>query len=404
MAVLFLDLDEFKTVNDSLGHTAGDQLLRAVADRLQSVTRSGDTLARLGGDEFALLLRSGAMPQVAQEVAGRVEDAFRLPFNVNGNEVPVRVSIGIAVGHPLSGTSEDLLRDADLAMYLAKQNGKARSEMVRPGMQDEALKRLALITDLHQALAKGELEVFYQPIVRAHDAGARRRRVPGPLAPPPPGPGAPGRLRERGRDHRLYRPARPLGAQGGLPPGPGLAAGRDGGRPVLYQRQPVPPPARRGPPRRGRGPALADFELPARCLVLEVTESTLMLGFDAGLARLQELKDIGLRIALDDYGTGYSSLNRLGRLPIDIVKIDKSFIDRLLVSPEGRALVQSVLDVTHALGKLAIAEGVELAEQRATLQELRVRQHPGVPFRQAHAGPRCRPRPRAPHCGPERQE
>jgi len=241
--------------------------------------------------------------------------------------------------------------------------------MVRPGLQDQALKRLALISDLHQALANGELEVFYQPIVGAHD------RAPV---------GAESLVRWYHRRRGLVSPVDfvnvaestgyivPLGT--GCSGRPAVnsrpGAGRDGGRPVLRQRQPVPPPARRAGLVDDVGRALIDFELPARCLVLEVTESTFTLGFDAGLARLQELKLIGLRIALDDYGTGYSSLNRLGRLPIDIVKIDKSFIDRLLVSPEGRALVQSVLDVTHALGKISIAEGVEQAEQCDTLADL----------------------------------
>ena len=370
VAVLFLDLDEFKTVNDSLGHTAGDRLLRAVAGRLQSVTPAGDVLARLGGDEFALLLRSGSMPQVAQQVAGLIEDAFSLPFNVNGNEVPVSASIGIATSHPLARTSEDLLRDADLAMYLAKQNGKARTEMVRPGLQDQALKRLALISDLHQALANGELEVFYQPIVGAHDrapVGAeslvrwyhRRRGLVSPVdfvnVAESTGyivPLGHWVLREACRQLQAWRQAGTVDDQFyvsvNLSP-------RQLAEPGLVDDV---------------GRALIDFELPARCLVLEVTESTFTLGFDAGLARLQELKLIGLRIALDDYGTGYSSLNRLGRLPIDIVKIDKSFIDRLLVSPEGRALVQSVLDVTHALGKISIAEGVEQAEQCDTLADL----------------------------------
>jgi EAL domain-containing protein (putative c-di-GMP-specific phosphodiesterase class I) len=289
---------------------------------------------------------------------------------VNGNEVPVSASIGIATSHPLARTSEDLLRDADLAMYLAKQNGKARTEMVRPGLQDQALKRLALISDLHQALANGELEVFYQPIVGAHDrapVGAeslvrwyhRRRGLVSPVdfvnVAESTGyivPLGHWVLREACRQLQAWRQAGTVDDQFyvsvNLSP-------RQLAEPGLVDDV---------------GRALIDFELPARCLVLEVTESTFTLGFDAGLARLQELKLIGLRIALDDYGTGYSSLNRLGRLPIDIVKIDKSFIDRLLVSPEGRALVQSVLDVTHALGKISIAEGVEQAEQCDTLADL----------------------------------
>jgi diguanylate cyclase (GGDEF)-like protein len=370
VAVLLLDLDEFKAVNDSLGHTAGDKLLVSVADRLLLVMRACDTLARLGGDEFALLLQSGAMPQTAQEIARQIEDEFRAPFNIDGNDVPVRVSIGIAIGYSRSGTSEDLLRDADLAMYLAKQNGRGRTEMVRPGTQDEARKRLALITELHQALDRGELEVFYQPIVRAHDrvpAGAealmrwhhpRRGLVPaldfvdvaestGFIVPL-------GHwvLTEACRQAQSWR----------------LAGTVDDDFYVsvnMSPRQLVEPSLVDDVAR-----ALAGSGLPARCLVLEVTESALMVGLDAELARLEALKGLGLRIALDDYGTGYSSLNRLGRLPVDIVKIDKSFIDRLAVGRDGKALVQSFLDVTHALGKVSIAEGVERQDQCATLKEL----------------------------------
>jgi EAL domain-containing protein (putative c-di-GMP-specific phosphodiesterase class I) len=237
-------------------------------------------------------------------------------------------------------------------------------------MQDEALERLALITDLHQALAKGELEIFYQPIVGARDGApvgaeslVRWHHPRRGLVPPldfinvaestgyivPLGHWV---LREACRQAQAWR--------------------RDGTVDDEFYVSVNLSPRQLCEPRLidDVAQALADFELPARYLVLEVTESTFTLGFDAGLARLQELKAIGLRIALDDYGTGYSSLSRLVRLPIDIVKIDKSFIDQLLVSSEGRALVQSVLGAVHALGKVAIAEGVELAEQYATLREL----------------------------------
>ncbi len=169
VAAVFLDLDDFKTVNDSLGHPVGDQLLIAVAQRLASVARVGDTVARFGGDEFALLLESGPMPQTAEDIARRIKDVLQSPVLLGDIEVTVRASVGIAIGRPLDDTSATLLRDADLAMYQAKRNGKDRFEIFRPEMQDKALKRLAITTDLRHALDNGELEVFYQPIVDAHD-------------------------------------------------------------------------------------------------------------------------------------------------------------------------------------------------------------------------------------------
>jgi diguanylate cyclase (GGDEF)-like protein len=170
LAVLFMDLDDFRAVNESFGHSTGDHLLAAVARRLQSITRAGDTVARLGGDEYALLLESGPMPATAEEVATRILEALDPPFQFGDVEISARVSIGIAIGHAAHGGTEDLLRDADLAMYLAKQRGKNRYEMVRPGMQDEALRNLALITDLRHAVHAQEFEVFYQPIVRVCDS------------------------------------------------------------------------------------------------------------------------------------------------------------------------------------------------------------------------------------------
>jgi diguanylate cyclase (GGDEF)-like protein len=170
VAVLFLDLDDFKTVNDSLGHAAGDELLIAVAKRLLRAARTSDTVARFGGDEFAVLVEPGHMPQTAQEVAARIGDALKAPFHVSDTDVTMSVSIGIAIGESHGDVPTDLLGDADMAMYLAKRNGKARFEMYRPSLQDEALTRLTISSDIRRAINNGQLEVFYQPIVTAHDA------------------------------------------------------------------------------------------------------------------------------------------------------------------------------------------------------------------------------------------
>lgn len=371
VAVVFLDLDDFKTVNDNLGHPAGDQLLVAIGQRLASVARVGDTVARFGGDEFAFLLEFGVMPHTAEDIARRIEEVLRSPVLLGDSEVVVSASIGVAIGQPLHDTAAAVLRDADLAMYLAKRNGKGRFELFRPGMEDESLKRFAITADLRHALDNGEFEVFYQPIVDSHDAtpvGAEalvrwhhpRRGLVNPIdfidvaestgLIVPLGDWV---LNEACRQAEAWRHA------GIVDDGFYISVN-------LSARQLAEPNLVENVDR-----ALRDSGLRPDALVLEVTESSLMLDFDAGLARLQALKALGLRVGLDDYGTGYSSLNRLRVLPVDIIKIDKSFIDQLGVDQEGAALVKSVIDVTRALGLHSIAEGVELQGQRVILDAMK---------------------------------
>ncbi len=370
IAILLMDLDDFKAVNDALGHVAGDQLLGGLAERIASVTRAGDTLARVGGDEFAVLLAPGAMPRTVENLARRIADQLASPIHVGGTEVTVSVSIGIAVAQPSRDASEDLLRDADLAMYLAKQQGKGRFELARPQMQDEALRHLGVVTDLRRAQADGELEVFYQTVVSVGDATPA---------------GAEALIRWNHPRRGLVFPVEFISEAEStgliVPIGDWIlneairqaqawrrAGTVDDGFYVsvnLSPRQLAEPGLVENVSR-----ALRDSGLPPHALVLEITESTLMLDLDASIARLRSLKDLGLRIALDDYGTGYSSLNRLAKLPVDIVKIDKSFIDQLTVSEAGRALVHSVIDVAKALHINTIAEGVERPDQHVALQEL----------------------------------
>ncbi|MEP7111854.1 MAG: EAL domain-containing protein [Ilumatobacteraceae bacterium] len=370
VAVVFIDLDDFQTVNDALGHATGDQLIAAVAERFAAVATVGDTVARFGGDDFAILLESGDMPQSVVEVAERVADVLKAPFKIGDTSVSVRASIGAAIGYPNDGSTDDLLRDADLAMYLAKHNGKDRFEIFRPRMRDEAHRRLALITELRAALEMGQLEVFYQPIVRIPDSAPS---------------GAEALVRWHHPRRGLILPDEFIGVAEStgliIPIGDWVLnqacrqaqAWRQADvvdddfyiSVNLSTRQLAEPTLV-----ADVTSALADSGLPPHALVLEITESALMIDVNAGLARLRSLKDLGLRLAIDDYGTGYSSLNRLRRLPVDIVKIDKAFIDRLTLDNEGTALVRSVIDVTSALGLTSVAEGVEQQDQRAALDAL----------------------------------
>jgi predicted signal transduction protein with EAL and GGDEF domain len=344
--------------------------LTTLAGALGSLPRPGDTLARLGGDEFAILLESGPMPQTAEEVAVRIAAMLATPFQLGDTEVTISVSIGISVALQSQITCEELLREADLAMYLAKQNGKGRFEIIRPGMQDDAFKHLALITDLRHALVNNEFEVFYQPIVGARDAMPT---------------GADALVRWHHPQRGLVAPAEFVGAaeSTGLIVAIGDWVLNEACRQTqawrqtqtiddafyisvnLSARQLAEPKVTDDVAR-----ALRQSGLPPSALVLEITETAVMLDFDAVLIRLQALKDLGVRIALDDFGTGYSSLNRLRSLPIDIVKIDKSFIDEVGHEGHDRALVKSVIDFTHVLGLTSVAEGVESPDQYDVLGEL----------------------------------
>jgi diguanylate cyclase (GGDEF)-like protein len=370
VAVLFLDVDDFKTVNDSLGDLAGDRLLSALAESFGALTHARGALARMGGDEFAILLQSGPQPQSAQGIAEEIAQLLRTPFQLGDTEVTVSVSVGIAVAESAQITSDELMRKADLAMYLAKQNGKGRFEVVRPGMVDDAVKRLALITDLRHAVDDGEFEAFYQPIVGARDEQPA---------------GAEALVRWHHPQVGLVTPDNFVGAaeSTGLVVQIGdwilnqacrqAQAWRQDGTTddAFYVSVNVSPRQLAEPDIIGNvARALHRSGLRPDALVLEITETSLMLDFKTGRARLQAFKDLGVRIAVDDFGTGYSSLKRLQTLPVDIVKIDKSFVDHVTATAQDRALVQSIIDVTHAVGMISVAEGVEDREQYCALSEL----------------------------------
>jgi diguanylate cyclase (GGDEF)-like protein/PAS domain S-box-containing protein len=370
VAVMFLDIDDFKSINDSLGHEAGDRVLAAVGQRLALEIRLGDTLARIGGDEFAIVVDLGAATESADAIALRMLRSFGDGLQIGNESVSIQLSIGVALNGPLAESPEVLVRNADLAMYTAKRNGKDRFETFEQAMYNDAAHRYDLVTDLRQALANEELEVYYQPIIALHDShvvGAealvRWNRQGFGMIPAI-------EFIEIAESTQLIIP---LGEWVLNQACVQAQQWRDRG--VVDESFFI--SVNLSPRQLGEQnivesvfQALRSSRLPANSLVLEITESSILLDGEIGLARVNSLKSLGVRLAIDDYGTGYSSLSRLADLPLEIVKIDKSFIDRLTPEGAGRALVQSIIDVTSALGMSCIAEGVELEAQRAALVEM----------------------------------
>ena len=375
-AVLFLDLDDFKTVNDSLGHAAGDELLAVVARRLESCLRPEDTCARLGGDEFAVMIENLTGPNDAVAVSRRVLAAMAEPIAVFGSEVMVQASIGIALGSGGQSTSE-ILRSADLAMYRAKNEGKSRYAIYEPAMHERVLERLALKADLQRADATEQFELHYQPIVALQS---------GEIV------GVEALLRWRHPERGLMFPDEfiPLAEETGmiLPLGrmvlleacrqakrwrrvgyPGLGISVNISAKQLASRHlPAEVTA-----------ALAESSLDPSALTLEITES-MLLDSEAIISRLEALKRLGVRIAIDDFGTGYSSLNYLRRFPVDTLKIAKAFVDELGSSPDQERLALAILRLGAMLGLDTVAEGVEELEQRDLLRRLRCKYGQGFFF------------------------
>jgi diguanylate cyclase (GGDEF)-like protein/PAS domain S-box-containing protein len=365
IAVLFLDLDDFKTVNDSLGHGAGDRLIEDVARRLLRSVRPGDTAARLGGDEFALLLEDVDEGQAAA-VATRVLTELEQPFDLGDRSLLVGASIGIALSSDELDTSSDLLRAADTAMYVAKDAGKGHYRTFEPSMHRASTERLRLGADLRGAVERGELVVHYQPIVdlpgrevTSMEALVRWQHPERGLLPPaefipqaersglivPIGAFVIGEACRHARAWQQARPDRPVGVSvnvsGVQLQHPGFVA--------------------------SVSLALEEANLPPHLLTLEITESVMAIDDEAVGRRLAQLKSIGVRIAIDDFGTGYSSLGSIGRFPIDIVKIDRSFVWALSEGSQQVTLVRSIIRLAHSLKLKAVAEGVETEEQSRRL-------------------------------------
>jgi len=369
VAVMFLDLDNFKNINDSLGHDAGDRLLQEVARRLVRSTRSSDTVARLGGDEFAVLLEGIAAPAEAEQLSAAFIEALDRPFALGVADVRVQASIGVAFSAP-DTDAESLLGNADIAMYHAKAAGKNRFVLFQPRMQELLHERLRLEADLGSAFDNQEFFLEYQPIV---DLGTRsllgveallRWRHPraGTLLPATFIHVAEecGQIMRLGR-WVLMQACRDLCAwRGSVAGGAGLRMAVNISGRHLQHGELVDDVAA----------ALQASGLEAGNLVIELTESTMMYNNDANLERLQRLKELGVRLAIDDFGTGYSSLSYLHRFPFDILKIDRSFVSRLASSEEGPELARAVVTLGETLGLDTVAEGIEVEAQVGALLDL----------------------------------
>jgi diguanylate cyclase (GGDEF)-like protein/PAS domain S-box-containing protein len=369
VAVMFLDLDNFKSVNDSLGHDAGDRLLQAVAQRLVQSTRFSDTVARLGGDEFAILLEGVVAPAEVESLAAALIEVLDQPFALGASEARVSASIGVAFSSRETG-AESLLSKADIAMYYAKAAGKNRFVAFQPPMQEMLQERMRLVADIPRAVANEEFFVEYQPII---DLGSRSLLGVEALVRwqhPELGVLMPDRFiqiaEECGQIVKLGRwvmgqACREVRAwRNTVAGGAGLRVAVN-----ISARH-----LEHGDLAQDVAQALEESGLEAGNLVIELTESTIMHNTEANLARLVQLKGLGVRLAIDDFGTGYSSLSYLHRFPIDILKIDRSFVSRLANSSTGSELARAVITLSETLGLDTVAEGIELDAQVDALLDL----------------------------------
>ena len=381
VVVLFLDLDDFKVVNDSLGHQAGDALLQEVAARVRGCLRAEDTAARLGGDEFAVLLEEVAGQDEALVVADRIVAALRAPIDLAGRSVTVGLSIGVALSSRATERADELLRRADLALYRAKADGKGSYAVFDASLETSALERLEIESDLRQALERGELALVYQPILRLSDGGIGeveallrwhhpRRGTVSPVAfiPVAEATGlivpigqwvleqACQQVRRWQDEHASTPVVMSVNLSGRQFQHPGLVA--DVAR------------------------TMAAAGIDPRSLKLEITESVLMRDVESAVATCAALKRLGVQLAIDDFGTGYSSLAQLKRLPFDTLKIDRSFVDGLGRDEQDMAIVRSVVTLAKTLNLSVTAEGIETPVQEAHLRSLGCERGQGYLFAQ----------------------
>ncbi len=369
IAVMFIDLDDFKTVNDSLGHQAGDAVLLEVARRLERAIRPADTVARFGGDEFAILLDGVSGSDEAALIAERLLAELEAAAEIDGKQVYPRASVGICMSDEdlLSQDAEELLRNADVAMYMAKRDSKGRYRLFEPAMHERVVERLELRAELQQALELQQLEVYYQPVVHLSSGSDY---------------GVEALLRWHHPERGLIQPAHfiPLAEETGLiiPIGRWVIEQACSKAVELQRRFPLPEPLRMSvnlSVKQLQADSIVEdihgilesTGLPPASLVLEVTETVMLADADVAAERLHRLKDLGVRIAMDDFGTGYSSLSYLSRLPVDIIKMDRSFLGGGI---DDNGLAAAIMAIGERLGLEVVAEGIERRDQIDSLQSL----------------------------------
>lgn len=383
-ALAVFDLDRFKVVNDSLGHHAGDELLKEVARRLSSVARSTDTVARMGGDEFVVLLDQIGQREDAEQMAQRAVDALRHPINLGGVDIHTSASVGIAI-YPHDGKNvEALMANSDAAMYCAKQRGRNSIQCYAPGMNSVTQERVKLEADLHAALASRQFELHYQPKVDTSSGAIR---------------GAEALIRWRHPERGLIPPGEfiPMAEECGLiePLGEWVIheacrAARDwqveGAQPTRVAVNLSALQFRHGNLAHMISEALRDASLDPRCLEIEITETALMSDPEASVGILEQISRMGVVVSVDDFGTGYSSMSYLRRFPIDKLKIDRGFISEMMSRPDDVSIVSAIISLAHSLHLKVVAEGVETAEQRELLRTLGCDQYQGYCYSPAVPG------------------
>jgi diguanylate cyclase (GGDEF)-like protein len=378
LGVLFIDLDDFKTINDSLGHLAGDQMLVEAAARLERCLRPGDTAARLGGDEFAILLENMNAPEVSVAVSQRVIGALLVPFTVQGKSVTIRASIGIAVADGGQIVADDLIRNADLAMYRAKEEGNGSYQLFRQSMHRAAIERLELIAELQRAVDLNEFVVHYQPIVSLDSGDVYAVEA---------------LVRWDHPERGMVDPDEfvPMAEDTGLIVPMGRWILEEACRSVVGWQASHPDYADMQisvnlSPRQFSDPNLIETVvdilertgLDAECLILEITEGVVMQDTEAAAETLRTLGSLGVKLAIDDFGTGFSSLSYLRRMPVDVLKIARPFVDDLVVGGQDESLVTAIVQLGKTLGLRTIAEGIENPDQLWALKGL------GCDFGQGH--------------------
>jgi PAS domain S-box-containing protein len=386
-AVLFVDVDEFKVVNDSLGHSAGDELLMEIAKRMSASFRDTDTVARLqgagdadlhlealsvarlGGDEFTVLLEDVFRASDAIRVGQRIQERLAIPFEIKGRQIVIKASIGVALNASSYNKPEDLVRDAEIAMYRAKQSGKARCEVFDPGMHSTAVRRLKLETDLRRGMERGELLVYYQPIIslksgkiKGFEALSRWKHPDGMISPADFIPVADetglilplnrALLREACEQLCVWQSQ--LGCEPPLTISVNVTS-KQFAQPQLAEEIDA---------------IIHQTGIPPASLSLEIVETIAMGDPDRALTVLTELKALGVLLSIDDFGTGYSSLSRLPRFPIDSLKIDRTFVSNMNTDRDNHEIARLIVMLAHSLGLTIVAEGAETADQVAALTQL----------------------------------